>query len=100
MIFMSDSSQTMYWAYILQNPKGRFYIGHTEGVEKRLSEHNSSEPGKGKYTHKNGPWELVWSEPHDSRADAMKREKQIKAMKSAKWIRENLLSGRVPTRRD
>jgi hypothetical protein len=30
----------------------------------------------------------------------MARERQIKGMKSARWIRESLLNGRVPTGRD
>jgi hypothetical protein len=30
----------------------------------------------------------------------MQRERQIKSMKSAQWIREHLLNGRVPTSRD
>ncbi len=89
-----------YWTYVLQNQAGKFYIGHTEDLEGRVAGHNSPEPGRGRYTHKNGPWQIVWSEAHSSRADAMRREKEIKAMKSARWIRENLLNGRVPTSRD
>jgi predicted GIY-YIG superfamily endonuclease len=34
----------------------------------------------------------VWCERHASRSSAMKRETQIKRMKSARWIRENLLA--------
>ena len=95
----SAKSQT-YWTYILQNLAGKFYIGHTEDVERRLTDHNNPQIGKGKFTHKHGPWQLVWTEPHPSRSEAMKREKEIKAMKSARWIRETLLNGRVPTSRD
>ncbi len=43
---------------------------------------------------------MRWSEAHPSRASAVRRERQIKAMKSARWIREQLLNGRVPARRD
>jgi predicted GIY-YIG superfamily endonuclease len=43
---------------------------------------------------------LVWSEEHGTRAAAMARERQFKRMKSARWIREELLQGRVPTGRD
>jgi predicted GIY-YIG superfamily endonuclease len=90
----------MYWVYILQNPVGTFYIGHTENLSHRLASHNDPGPTHGKFTRKNGPWDLVWSEEHPTRAAAMARERQIKAMKSANWIRENLLNGRVPTGRD
>ncbi|MBC2602574.1 GIY-YIG nuclease family protein [Puniceicoccus vermicola] len=80
----------MFHVYILENPKGRLYIGHTEDIQRRLGQHNSPE-GKehlGKYTHRNGPWKLIASEDFDSRADAMKREKQLKAWKSPKKVRE------------
>jgi predicted GIY-YIG superfamily endonuclease len=44
-----------------------------------------------KFAPKNGPWCLVWSEPHATRTSAMQREREIKGMKSAKWTRETLL---------
>jgi len=81
-----------FWAYIIENPQGRFYIGHTDDLERRLGEHNDPDRAKSKYTAKRGPWTLVWSESHPDRSAAMRRERQIKAMKSARWIRENLLS--------
>ncbi len=88
----------MYWTYILQNPQGHFYIGHTDNLDIRLANHNRTDKFAGKFTRKNGPWDLVWSEEHPTRAAATQREKQIKARKSALWIRETLLNGRVPTR--
>lgn len=90
----------MFWVYVLENPQGRFYIGHTEDLPQRLQSHNDTGPIHGKFTRKHGPWELVWSEEHPTRAGAMARERQIKRMKSARWIRERLLQGRVPTSRD
>ena len=89
----------IFWVYILENAVGRFYVGSTDDPHRRLDEHNS-DLGEKTFTHKNGPWKLVWVEKHASRSDAMAREKQIKNMKSARWIRENLLNGRVPTGRD
>ncbi|XOV69903.1 MAG: GIY-YIG nuclease family protein [Verrucomicrobiota bacterium] len=83
----------MFWTYILENLDGKFYIGHTEDLTRRIQIHNDpNEPGT-RFTPKNGPWNLVWSEEHPTRACAMARERQIKRMKSAKWIREVLLSG-------
>jgi len=87
-------------AYILQNPAGQFYIGHTDNLSVRLCSHNRTDEMRGKFTRKNGPWELVWSEEHPTRAAAMLRERQIKGMKSAKWIRDELVNDGVPTRRD
>ncbi|MGE3182503.1 MAG: GIY-YIG nuclease family protein [Phycisphaerae bacterium] len=87
---MSDPQITFH-AYILQNPYGKYYIGHTDNLDRRLAEHNADEKIGTKYTHKNGPWTLVWSEAHPTRAAAMQRERDIKRKKSAKWSRENLL---------
>ncbi|HRT10026.1 MAG TPA: GIY-YIG nuclease family protein, partial [Candidatus Paceibacterota bacterium] len=90
----------MYWVYILQNPRGTFYIGHTDNLPRRLASHNDTGPAHGIFTRQNGPWGLVWSEEHPTRSMAMARERQIQRMKSAQWIRENLLHGRVPRPRD
>jgi predicted GIY-YIG superfamily endonuclease len=90
----------LHYVYILQNPNGTFYVGQTEDLTSRMESHNDTLGAAGKYTRKNGPWKLIWSEQHPSRASAMARERQIKSMKSSRWIREVLLNGRVPTRRD
>ena len=90
----------MFWVYILQNPCGKFYIGQTVDLESRLHSHNRTDKILGKFTRKTGPGELVWCESHPTRALAVARERQIKAMKSARWIRRELLNGRIPTRRD
>ncbi len=90
----------MFWVYILQNPAGKFYVGQTEDPALRLLSHNRTDKTLCKFTRENGPWERVWTEEHPTRSSAMAREHQIKNMKSARWIREQLLTGRVPTRRD
>ena len=90
----------MFWVYILQNPAGKFYIGSTDNFELRLHSHNCTDRTLGKFTRKNGPWTVVWTEEHPDRASAMARERQIKDMKSAHWIRKHLLNGRVPSPRD
>ena len=89
--------------YIIENPAGRLYVGHTDDLPRRLLEHNAPEHNQRKYTTKHaGPWRLVWSKEHASRAEAMRREREIKSMRSSRWIREKLLQQveRVPARRD
>ena len=81
----------MFWVYVLENPDGMFYVGQTENPAQRLKDHNRTDCFEGHFTRKNGPWKLVWSEAHTSRGSAITREKQIKRMKSAKWIRTHLL---------
>jgi putative endonuclease len=87
-----------FWVYILQNPSGRLYIGSSNNLQRRLQEHNDSQRGNPTFTHKNGPWQLIWSEKRPSRSSAVLRERQIKNKKSAKWIHENLPNERVPVR--
>jgi putative endonuclease len=82
----------MFWVYILENSNGKLYVGQTKELAARLLDHNRADRFEGHYTRKNGPWKLVWQEAHDSRSSAMLRERQIKRMKSAKWIRTNLLA--------
>jgi putative endonuclease len=84
-----------FWVYVLENPTGRFYVGSTKDLSERIKRHNpSSAEYKGsKYTHKNGPWELVYYESCQTRSEAIARERFIKSRKSATWIRRNLLNG-------
>jgi putative endonuclease len=97
---LSDDSHT-FWVYVLENSAGQFYVGSTADLQRRFQQHNDqSADACFKYTRARGPWVMRWSEAHPSRAAAVRRERQIKAMKSARWIREQLLNGRVPARRD
>ncbi|MBI2281718.1 MAG: GIY-YIG nuclease family protein [Bacteroidetes bacterium] len=80
-----------FYVYILQSTiDGRFYIGQTDNVSKRLSEHNS---GKSKYTSKYLPWNIVWFIYVDSRSEAYILEQRIKKFKSRsrtiQYISEN-----------
>jgi putative endonuclease len=81
----------MYWVYVLENTAGTYYVGYTANLPHRLQDHNRTDAFDGHFTRKNGPWKLVWSEEHPSRSSAMRREQQIKRMKSAKWVRANLV---------
>jgi predicted GIY-YIG superfamily endonuclease len=44
-----------YFAYVLENPQGQFYVGSTVNLERRLQRHNSLQKEGTKFTHKNGP---------------------------------------------
>jgi putative endonuclease len=64
-----------YFVYVLQNHEGRFYIGLTENVGVRLSQHNS---GKSRWSKNKGPWSLVWTSKALSLSNARKLENQLK----------------------
>jgi len=91
-----------YTVYILHSETAnKYYIGYTADLEKRFQQHNDLyvQSHASKFTLKNGPWKLVYSESgFTSRGEAMKREKIIKGWKSKimiqKLIRESsTLSG-------
>jgi len=69
--------------YILQNPTGKFYIVQTSNLEDRLKRHNE---GRSPFSKGKGPWKQVHQETFPTRAEAIKREKQLK-----KWRCELLL---------
>lgn len=58
---------------------GRYYIGSTDNVERRLDEHNS---GKSVYTSQSRPFELMYQQEYNSLAEARKVERKLKRMKS------------------
>ncbi|MBS1653459.1 MAG: GIY-YIG nuclease family protein [Bacteroidetes bacterium] len=61
----------------------RYYVGYTSDLRKRSDEHNT---GVSSYTSKANDWVLKHSEEFPSRELAMKKEKEIKAKKSRKYI--------------
>ncbi len=77
-----------YIVYILKSEStSRFYVGHTDNITRRLAQHNDPDYHGSKHTKRNrGPWACVYTEEYDTRSKAMKREKQIKATKSKKYI--------------
>jgi len=47
----------MFYVYILENPQGRFYVGQTDDLDRRLAEHNDPTHNASKYTTRNkDPW--------------------------------------------
>ncbi len=66
----------MFTVYILLSEKdNNRYIGFTDDMERRLTEHNL---GKVKYTKNRRPLKLIYIEQYENKSDAMKREKYFK----------------------
>jgi len=66
----------MFSVYILYSESfGKYYIGQTQQLEKRLIRHNE---GRENFTKKYCPWVLVCSIPKNSRSDALLLEKKLK----------------------
>jgi putative endonuclease len=72
--------------YILQSEKnGRFYVGSTDNVERRFSEHQN---GIVKSTKNLRPWVLKFFKEYESLTDARKVEYKLKSFKSRKVIEQ------------
>ena len=67
-----------YRVYILQNLEGRFYIGLSQDVARRLVQHNA---GVSRWTRGRGPWSLVWTSASMTLSDARKLESLLKRQK-------------------
>lgn len=66
----------MFYVYILQSLKNSdIYVGFTNDLKNRLKRHNL---GKVRSTKPYKPWRLAYYEAYQSKADATKREKQLK----------------------
>ncbi len=80
-----------FFVYIIQSKKDfSFYIGQTSDLDSRLNKHNE---GLSKYTSSKIPWKLVYFEMYSTRAEAIKREQEIKLKKSKKYL-EYLISSK------
>ncbi|MDO8589920.1 MAG: GIY-YIG nuclease family protein [bacterium] len=76
----------MFATYILKSKTtNRYYIGYTSNVGKRIIYHNT---GRNISTRSGIPWSLVYSESFETRAEAWKREHQIKSYKSGEAFKK------------
>lgn len=74
----------MEYIYIIKCGDGTLYTGWTNDIEKRFKAHQE---GRGaKYTRGRGPLELVHVEVFDDRAEAQRREREIKRLSRAQKI--------------
>ena len=69
---------TVHWTYIVECSDGSFYTGYTTDVERRVAEHDAGDGAK--YTRGRTPVEVVLTEGFDSRAAALRREHEVKAL--------------------
>ena len=79
----------MFFVYILQSESSnRYYIGQTKTLHERVAYHNANYSRSLK---NRGPWKLIYFESFSTRAEAMRRERQIKSWKDRSMI-ERLVS--------
>ena len=67
-----------YQVYVLRNPAGRLYIGLSEDVSLRVTQHNA---GVSDWTRSRGPWSLMWTSGFLTLSEARKLESLLKRQK-------------------
>jgi putative endonuclease len=78
----------MYFVYILRSElNGRFYIGSTDDVSRRLADHNS---GNTPSTKPYRPRKPAHVESFATKTEARKRELQIKSWKNSEYMKKAL----------
>lgn len=88
---MAGSQLGMFTTYILKNNlTRRHYIGSTNNIKRRLSEHNR---GQTKSTRQKGVWKIVYTEKYDSEIEAKRRESQIKSYKGGNAFKKLIMRG-------
>ncbi len=71
-----------YFVYILYSESiDRYYKGHTNNIEQRLSRHNA---GYESYTSKGIPWRLILALPKETKSEAVRLEMKLKNLNGAR----------------
>ena len=83
-----------HYVYVLRSQKdGKFYVGYTKNVQKRLGQHNS---GQVRSTKERRPMKLIYWEGCINQQDATRREKYLKTAWGKRYIKRrvrNYLTG-------
>jgi len=74
-----------YFYTIYSQSLNKYYIGHTNNLEGRISRHNTNHTG---FTGKVNDWTIVYSEEYPTKSEAYSREMKVKNWKSRKKIEE------------
>ena len=78
----------MFFLYILKSQKnGKFYIGSTNDLVRRIAEHNR---GQTKSTKRKGIWKIIYTEDYDTALGAKRRERLIKSYKGGNAFKKLL----------
>jgi putative endonuclease len=81
-----------FYLYILQGQSTtRYYVGQTQDIDGRLAYDNAN---YSKSLKNRGPWQLVYREEYATRAEAMRRERQIKQWKDRDMIKRLVSASR------
>lgn len=76
----------MFTVYVIYSENaGKKYTGHTEDLDRRLTEHNSGMLGR--FTKNKGPWVVIYSAVFNTRSEAIIHEKYLKTGTGREFIK-------------
>ena len=83
-----------YTVYILQSQStGRYYCGFTGDLDRRVKSHNDPAYKLTRTTKVfEGPWQVIWTHPADSRSEAMFLERKIKKRGISRYLSDEELA--------
>jgi predicted GIY-YIG superfamily endonuclease len=79
-----------FWVYMLRCSDGHYYVGHTDDIDRRLSQHHQGSYDG--YSAARLPVELIWSDRFPDRTQAFAFERRLKSWSRAK--KEAFVAGR------
>jgi putative endonuclease len=90
LFYTLDNRCMSFQVYVLYSSEyNKIYIGCTSDLESRFKSHN--ELGTKGWTIKFRPWLLVYTKFFETKAEAMRREKQLKSARGREFIRKEIL---------
>ena len=73
----------VYWVYVLRNSTGKYYVGLTSDLVRRLDDHNC---GRSRWTAKYRPWEMIWARGPMTLTEARVMEGRLKRQKGGNGL--------------
>ncbi len=80
------------YVYILSNSSGKFYIGSTDNLDRRLKQHQS---GHTHTTYRMDNIKLVFSQEYQTLEEARKNEVKLKKLKRKDYIEKIVKEGYI-----
>jgi len=75
-----------FFIYVLYSETYKqLYIGHTDNLKRRFEQHNK---GRVNSTKPFRPYKMIYFEETDSKAEAVKREKELKLTKGRRYLKQ------------
>jgi putative endonuclease len=81
----------MHTVYILENQSDKsWYIGQTDNLKRRLSQHHSGNGGRTTSMKEKDSWRLIYAEAYCDKRDALGREKFLKGGSGRTYLKKQL----------